>query len=153
MSKKLDAEPPIGLSERFERGDLFAAPCPSREVLNHVSSRWGVLILIALRSGTHRFSELRRKIGGVSEKMLAQSLQALARDGFVSRVSHPVVPPFVEYSLTPMGEEVAGKVADLADWIELNLSRVIEARSDAQADPTATGDRHGVDRVRRRDEG
>ncbi|MBB3059204.1 winged helix-turn-helix transcriptional regulator [Microbulbifer rhizosphaerae] len=138
MNKKLDAEPPIGLSERFGRGCLFAAPCPSREVLNHVSSRWGVLILIALRSGTHRFGELRRKIGGVSEKMLAQSLQALARDGFVSRVSHPVVPPFVEYSLTPMGEEVAGKVADLADWIELNLLRVMEARSSAQADPTAT---------------
>ncbi|MEE3210391.1 MAG: helix-turn-helix domain-containing protein, partial [Pseudomonadota bacterium] len=81
------------LSERFERGDLFAAPCPSRDVLNHVSSRWGVLVLIGLRTGTHRFSELRRKIDGVSEKMLAQTLQALVKDGFVSRVSHPVVPP------------------------------------------------------------
>lgn len=129
MNKKLDAEPPMGLSERFDRGNLFASPCPSRAVLNHVCSRWGVLILIALRSGTHRFSELRRKMGGVSEKMLAQSLQALARDGFVLRVSHPVVPPFVEYSLTPMGEEVAEKVAELADWIELNLLRVLEAQS------------------------
>jgi len=134
MNKKLDVEPPLGLSERFERGDLFAAPCPSREVLNHVCSRWGVLILIALRGGTHRFSELRRKMGGVSEKMLAQSLQALARDGFVSRVSHPVVPPFVEYSLTPLGEEVAEKVVDLADWIELNLSRVMDAREEIEAD-------------------
>ncbi|MGL6160190.1 winged helix-turn-helix transcriptional regulator [Microbulbifer sp.] len=85
----------------------------------------------------------------VSEKMLAQSLQALARDGFVSRVSHPVVPPFVEYSLTPMGEEVAGKVADLADWIELNLLRVMEARSSAQADPAATEGRHAVSGARR----
>ena len=83
MNEKLDAIPPTSLSGRFERGDLFAAPCPSREVLKHVCSRWGVLILVALRSGTHRFSELRRKMGGVSEKMLAQSLRALTRDGFV----------------------------------------------------------------------
>ena len=116
------------LSEHFERGDLFAAPCPSRDVLNHVSSRWGVLVLIGLRTGTHRFSELRRKIDGVSEKMLAQTLQALVKDGFVSRVSHPVVPPFVEYSLTPMGEEVSEKVMALADWIEENFARVLEAR-------------------------
>jgi DNA-binding HxlR family transcriptional regulator len=83
---------------------------------------------MTLRQGTHRFSELRRKIGGVSEKMLAQSLQTLAEDGFVLRVSHPVVPPFVEYSLTPMGEEVAEHVATLTDWIEVNLPRVLNAR-------------------------
>ncbi len=124
--------PPINhpdtLTERIEKGDLFAQPCPSREIFKHVCSRWGVLCLISLRQGTHRFSELRRKIGGVSEKMLAQSLQSLAEDGFVLRVSHPVVPPFVEYSLTPMGEEVAEHVATLADWIELNLPRVLDVR-------------------------
>ena len=120
------------LSERMGKGDLFAKPCPSRDVLKHVSSRWGTLILIALRGGTHRFSELRRKMGGVSEKMLAQSLKALVQDGFVLRVSYPVVPPFVEYSLTPMGEEVAAHVAALADWIELNLPRVLEARVNTQ---------------------
>lgn len=119
-------------SQRLEKGDLFAKPCPSRDVLKHVSSQWGTLILIALRNGTHRFSELRRKLGGVSEKMLAQSLKALVRDGFVHRVSYPVVPPFVEYSLTPMGEEVAEHVVALADWIELNLPRVLEARENAQ---------------------
>ena len=83
-------------------------------MLKHVTSRWGVLILVALRQGTHRFSDLRRKMGGVSEKMLAQSLQALEHDGFVDRVSYPVVPPHVEYSLTPMGQEVSEKVAALA---------------------------------------
>ena len=128
MSGPSKTEKSPKLSERFERGDLFAAPCPSRDVLNHVSSRWGVLVLIGLRTGTHRFSELRRKIDGVSEKMLAQTLQALVKDGFVSRVSHPVVPPFVEYSLTPMGEEVSEKVMALADWIEENFARVLEAR-------------------------
>lgn len=74
------------LSELVRDGNLFAEQCPSREVLKHVTSRWGVLILLALRQGTHRFSDLRRKMGGVSEKMLSQSLQALELDGFVDRV-------------------------------------------------------------------
>lgn len=91
------------LSQQLRDGNLFAEQCPSREVLKHVTSRWGVLILVALRDGTHRFSDLRRKMGGVSEKMLAQSLQALEQDGFINRVSYPVVPPHVEYSLTQLG--------------------------------------------------
>lgn len=111
------------LSRQLREGNLFAEQCPSREVLKHVTSRWGVLILVALRDGTHRFSDLRRKMGGVSEKMLAQSLQALEQDGFLNRVSYPVVPPHVEYSLTPLGEQVSDKVAALADWIELNCRR------------------------------
>lgn len=115
-------------SVRPVRGDVFATPCPSREILAHVSSRWGVLILVSLLDGTHRFSELRRRMGGVSEKMLAQSLKALVEDGFVWRVSYPVVPPFVEYSLTPMGHEVAQRVAALKDWIETNLDRVLDSR-------------------------
>lgn len=116
------------LSQQLRDGNLFAEQCPSREVLKHVTSRWGVLILVALRDGTHRFSDLRRKMGGVSEKMLAQSLQALEQDGFISRVSFPVVPPHVEYSLTPLGEQVSDKVAALADWIEMNLPQVLAQR-------------------------
>lgn len=116
------------LSELQRDGDLFAAACPSREVLKHVTSRWGVLTLIALQSGTHRFSELRRKMGGVSEKMLAQTLQSLEADGFVNRHSYPVVPPHVEYTLTPLGAEVAEKVEALADWIEINLPKVMASR-------------------------
>ncbi|MEG0100913.1 MAG: helix-turn-helix domain-containing protein [Citrobacter sp.] len=116
------------LSQQLRDGNLFAEQCPSREVLKHVTSRWGVLILVALRDGTHRFSDLRRKMGGVSEKMLAQSLQALEQDGFINRVSYPVVPPHVEYSLTPLGEQVSDKVAALADWIEMNLPQVLAQR-------------------------
>ena len=100
----------------------------SRDVLQHVTSRWGVLVLVALLAGTHRFSDLRRKIGGVSEKMLAQTLQWLESDGFVLRKSYPVVPPHVEYSLTPLGLEVARRVEALADWIEGNLPSIMEAR-------------------------
>ena len=115
------------------RGNLFAAACPSREVLKHVTSRWGVLLLVALMAGTHRFSDLRRKIGGVSEKMLAQTLQWLEADGFVLRVSYPVVPPHVEYSLTPLGNEVALRVRDLADWVEVKLPEILQARTEPKA--------------------
>ena len=121
------------LSQQLRDGNLFAEQCPSREVLKHVTSRWGVLILVALRDGTHRFSDLRRKMGGVSEKMLAQSLQALEQDGFINRVSYPVVPPHVENSLTQLGEQVSDKVAALADWIELNLPQVLAQREERAA--------------------
>lgn len=125
----------LSLSERVRRGELFAADCPSRAVLRHVTGRWSVLVLLALMSGTHRFSELRRKVAGVSERMLAQTLQWLEADGFVRRVSHPVVPPHVDYSLTPLGRELAPKVAALADWIEENVGRVLEARGARAASP------------------
>ncbi|WP_313048492.1 winged helix-turn-helix transcriptional regulator [Atlantibacter subterraneus] len=121
------------LTQQLRDGNLFAEQCPSRDVLKHVTSRWGVLILVALRDGTHRFSDLRRKMGGVSEKMLAQTLQWLEQDGFVNRVSYPVVPPHVEYSLTPLGEQVSKKVAALADWIEMNLPQVMASRHERDA--------------------
>ena len=116
------------LSDKMRRGEIFAVECPSREILKHVTSRWGVLVLVALMEGTHRFSDLRRKIGEVSEKMLAQTLQQLERDGFISRVSHPVVPPHVEYSLTPLGEGIGKQVEALADWIEINLPEIMMAQ-------------------------
>jgi DNA-binding HxlR family transcriptional regulator len=112
------------LSDRLARGDLMAADCPSREVLKHVTSRWGVLVLIALEQRMHRFSELKRAIGGVSERMLAQTLQWLEADALVDRKAYQVVPPHVEYRLTPLGYECAEKVRLLADWIEVSLPRV-----------------------------
>lgn len=121
---------------KMQRGEVFAVECPSREILKHVTSRWGVLVLVALREGTHRFSDLRRKIGGVSEKMLAQTLQQLEQDGFIDRVSHPVVPPHVEYSLTPLGEDIGRQVESLTDWIEINLPKIILAQQKHQADFT-----------------
>lgn len=129
MNKPTFPYPAQSIAERLNRGDLFAEQCPSREVLKHVTSRWGVLLLVALLSGTHRFSELRRKVSGVSERMLAQTLQWLETDGFVERKSFPVVPPHVEYSLTPLGKEVALKVEALADWIELNIGQILDAQT------------------------
>jgi DNA-binding HxlR family transcriptional regulator len=116
------------LSEQMMRGEVFSDQCPSREILKHVTNRWGGLVLVALLLGTHRFSDLRRKLSGVSEKMLAQTLQTLEADGLVMRVSYPVVPPHVEYSLTPLGAELAKQVELLVDWIEINLPRILDAQ-------------------------
>ncbi len=114
----------LSLSAKLQRGDLMAAACPSREIMRHLTSRWGVLILIALLPGTQRFSDLRRTIDGVSERMLAQTLQFLEADGIVERKAYKVVPPHVEYTLTPLGREAAGHVQALADWVEINLQRL-----------------------------
>jgi len=118
----------VPLSDLLRRGELLKADCPSREVLKHVTSRWGVLVLMVLLEQTCRFSDLRRKVDGVSEKMLAQTLQWLAADGFVIRTAYDEVPPHVDYRLTLLGEEVARQVTSLADWIEVNLSRILSAR-------------------------
>lgn len=106
------------------KADVLAAECPSRAVLDHVSSRWGVLVLLALRKGTHRFGELRRVVGGVSEKMLTQTLAALERDGFVSRTPHAVIPPRVDYELTESGVGLALHVEGLVRFIEGNMDLV-----------------------------
>ncbi|MFD4630062.1 winged helix-turn-helix transcriptional regulator [Streptomyces sp. NPDC058284] len=102
--------------------------CPHRLVLEHVTSRWGVLVLIALEERSYRFSELRRRIGRVSEKMLAQTLQILERDGLVHRDAKPVIPPRVDYSLTELGREAAEQVRALASWTERRMDDVQKAR-------------------------
>ncbi|MFJ6622647.1 winged helix-turn-helix transcriptional regulator [Kitasatospora sp. NPDC091335] len=118
--------------------DVFDRMCPSRGVLEHVTSRWGVLVLGALNERGYRFSELRRKVTGVSEKMLAQTLQTLERDGFVLREAHPVIPPRVDYSLTPLGREAADLVAALAHWSERRVPEVEAAREEYDGRATAT---------------
>lgn len=119
----------------FSRGDVMAAACPSREILNHLTNRWGVLVLIALQPGTQRFSQLKRCIGGVSERMLAQTLQLLENDGMLERRAYNVVPPHVEYTLTPLGCQAAAKVRDLVDWIEVNLPAITAHTSQRRKTP------------------
>jgi DNA-binding HxlR family transcriptional regulator len=113
----------------FRQGNALVADCPTRQVLQHITSRWGGLVVIVLHTGTHRFSALRKAIGGISERMLAQTLQALESDGFVQRKAFDVVPPHVEYSLTPLGAEVAPRVIALIGWIETNLPKIMAHRS------------------------
>ena len=114
-------ERPPDTAQRLRRGDVFAPDCASRVVMKHITSSWGLLILIGLQDGTMRFSELRRRVTGVSERMLAQTLRWLEEDKLVVRRSYDVVPPHTDYTLTELGREAAVKVAALADWIEERL--------------------------------
>lgn len=111
--------------DRWQSGNLLAADCPSRPILQHLTSRWGTLVMIVLATGTHRFSQLRRRIAGVSDRMLAQTLQDLETDGFVLRTAHAVVPPHVDYCLTPLGVQAAAHVTALTAWIEGNLPLIL----------------------------
>ena len=107
--------------------DAFVEGCPTRTVLDHVMSKWAPLVLAALaEDGTLRWSELRRRAHGVSEKMLAQTLRRLEADGLVSRVARPVVPPHVDYSLTPLGTELATHLVPLMSWIAAHAETILE---------------------------
>ncbi|BAU86351.1 hypothetical protein SLA_5478 [Streptomyces laurentii] len=108
--------------------DVFARACPSRGTLEHVTGRWGSLTLGALYDGTFRFNELRRRVDGVSEKMLSQTLHALERDGLVHREAQLTNPPRVDYRLTPLGREVAGRLIGLIELVEGRMPEVLEAR-------------------------
>ncbi len=104
---------------------VFPSQCASRVLLDHVTSKWGVLVLLALGVDTMRWSELRRCIDGISEKMLAQTLKTLEADGLVRRVARPVVPPHVEYNLTDQGRELHDKLLPLMEWVGVNADRII----------------------------
>ncbi|NNH25812.1 winged helix-turn-helix transcriptional regulator [Acinetobacter terrestris] len=107
-------------------GQVLSNECPSREILEHLTTKWSVLVLRCLSEGVHRFSELKQRIEGVSEKMLAQTLKVLEKDGFLIRTVYPVVPPKVEYQLTILGAQAAEKMTLLTGWIERNLLEILE---------------------------
>lgn len=115
----------LRMADMLARGDVFAPECPSRMILRQITSSWGLLVLVALQPGTLRFSALRRRIRGISERMLAQTLQQLEAHRLVARRSLPVVPPHVEYSLTPLGIETARRAEDLVEWIQTNLVEML----------------------------
>ena len=109
----------------FDRGNVLASACPSRQILQHLTSRWGALVLVTLNSGTKRFSELRRAIDGVSERMLTKTLQELEADGMLIRKSYNTVPPQVDYTLTEFGSQASNKMSELVDWLETNLNDIL----------------------------
>ncbi|MFY1634793.1 winged helix-turn-helix transcriptional regulator [Solwaraspora sp. WMMB335] len=111
--------------------DVFARSCPSRSTLEHIAGKWGILALAALLDGSYRFNALRRRVDGISEKMLAQTLQVLERDGLVVRDVQATIPPRVEYSLTPSGRRIAGKLIELIELVEAEMPEVLAARARA----------------------
>lgn len=107
-------------------GQVLSNECPSREILEHLTNKWSVLVLRCLSEGVHRFSELKQRIEGVSEKMLAQTLKMLEQGGFILRTVYPIVPPKVEYQLTITGSQAAEKINYLIGWVERSLPEILE---------------------------
>ncbi|WP_448757588.1 winged helix-turn-helix transcriptional regulator [Aggregatibacter sp.] len=116
------------MEKSVERGNVLASACPSRQILQHLTSRWGALVLVSLHSGTKRFSELHRAIDGVSERMLTKTLQELEADGMLIRKSYNTVPPQVDYTLTEFGAEASNKMFELVDWLEMNLGNILASQ-------------------------
>ncbi|MFI6787453.1 winged helix-turn-helix transcriptional regulator [Nonomuraea sp. NPDC050383] len=109
--------------------DVFARACPSRATFEHITGRWGPLVLLGLHEHAMRFNELRRRVDGVSDKMLTQTLQLLERDGFVDRRAREGFPSRVDYSLTPLGERAAVRLLALIEQLEADMPEVLEAQA------------------------
>ncbi len=104
-------------------------PCPIRDILDRIGDRWSLLALFALASGTLRFTELRRAIGDISQRMLAQTLRTLEQDGFLTRTAYPTIPPRVEYALTPLGRSLLAPMDTLLAWAKANQPAIHAARA------------------------
>ena len=113
--------------------DAYLAACPTRKLLDEIAGKWVSLVLVALGDGPRRYSDLSRRIAGVSQKMLTQTLRVLERDGLISREVTPAVPVRVDYSLTPLGESLRALVAGFKEWAEANFEAVDAARTDYDA--------------------
>ncbi len=117
------------------RSDVFNADCPCRPILDRVADKWTALVMGALEPGTRRFQELRREVGGVSQKMLTQTLRGLERDGLVSRRVYATVPPKVEYTLTPLGRGLTEPLGALRRWVEAHRDAILAAQARYDAAP------------------
>jgi DNA-binding HxlR family transcriptional regulator len=115
----------------------FSATCPTRSLLDTIADRWTTLVIDLLGRGPLRFGALRRSIGGISQKMLTQTLRNLERDGLVRRRVYPTTPPSVEYALTPLGETLSEPLGVLRAWAEANMDQVLAARADFDSRATA----------------
>lgn len=118
---------------RKSKCDVFSAACPSREVLDRIADKWTSLVIFALSEETMRYGALQRRIGGVSQKMLTQTLRSLEDDGLVGRKVYPVVPPMVEYSLTPLGRSLVEPLSAVCEWAERNVPQLIANRNRSAA--------------------
>lgn len=121
-----DADKVLQISNSW---DAYQTECPTRLVLNRIADKWAVLVLGLLESETKRFSTLQREIGGISQKMLTQTLRGLERDGLIARTIYPTVPPKVEYTITPLGKTLVGLLAALRVWSETHIEEVQQAQS------------------------
>jgi DNA-binding HxlR family transcriptional regulator len=117
--------------------DPMNAACPTRQVLARIADKWSMLVVTALEPGTKRFSQLRRDVGGITQKMLTQTLRGLERDGLLVRTAYPTVPVTVEYTLTPLGRSLSVAVDAIRAWAIDNIEDVHGARAEYDARPAA----------------
>lgn len=110
--------------------NVYSEKCPSRNVLEGISDKWSILLIRLLSEKIYRFGELKREIGGISPKMLAQTLIKLERYGFINRESFPILPMKVEYSLTKLGKELSHILNSLTTWTENNMNEIIQAENE-----------------------
>lgn len=132
LSRREPVLPPPG-SASGEQTSVYAQACPSRAILELIADKWTLLILPALARGRMRNGELMRLIGGVSQKMLTQTLRELERNGLVNRIDHREVPPRVDYELTELGRSLSDLMRKLDGWAEANLAEVLKARAAFEA--------------------
>jgi len=119
---------------RFYGGaDAYLAACPSRQILDVLANKWTMLVMGALSGGPMRFGELRRRLDGITQKMLTQTLRTLERDGLVTRTVYPTIPPKVEYAATELGESVTALMHAIRAWSEENINAVLDARDAYEA--------------------
>lgn len=112
----------------FLPADPYNMNCPSRDMLDLIGGKWAILVLCCLQQGPVRTGALMRQVGGISQKMLTQTLRDLERDGFVERISHPEVPPRVEYRLTDLGRSLSDLARTIEQWVVANYPAIIEQR-------------------------
>jgi DNA-binding HxlR family transcriptional regulator len=112
--------------------------CELRDLLDRLSDKWSLLVVELLGGGPRRFSELRRQIDGISQRMLTLSLRQLERDGLVHRTVYPTVPPKVEYSLTPSGDTLLGALVPLVEWTRVHRQAIADARAAYDGRPAVT---------------
>jgi DNA-binding HxlR family transcriptional regulator len=115
------------------RGDVYNGNCPTRQILDRIGDKWTALIIGLLEDGTMRFSELQHSIGGISQKMLTQTLRSLERDGLVTRTIYAEVPPRVEYALTPLGKTLCAPIRAVREWAETHIESVSAAQTEYDA--------------------
>ncbi|BAU95725.1 HxlR family transcriptional regulator [Corynebacterium suranareeae] len=122
----------MSISPTEQLANVFSSMCSSRGALQHVTGRWGSLTMVALITSDSpmRFAEIRRKVEGISDRMLSQTLVQLERDGMVTRTIYSAIPPHVEYSLTPLGKKLAKPLMQLVSIVESELEQVLKAQEE-----------------------
>jgi DNA-binding HxlR family transcriptional regulator len=138
------------LQERLRAGDhadIHAGCRPVADILSRIGDKWSVLIVMLLGAEAKRFSEIKRLVGGISQRMLTLTLRGLERDGFVRRTVHPTTPPSVDYALTDLGHSLLGPISQLGEWAFANRDEVVRARLRFDATVRKPVDPPGVHRI------